>query len=840
MNEKFTNSNHDEEIARKLTQVAEQTHASPHFGAELEEKLRSTYKPQTGWWMAFHQVSPTLRWVGLMLLLAIVLSWSIRTLIPAPQPAAENTPAHPGISTALPEDAQNATPGPEGEGIDFRGAKLFMNAALPDSPGQTNVYQVIPSQPPTAEYARSLADRFGISSELYLSNGQLPNTSAYMVTDGKQQLIVYAENNYTYTSDMVTAARNYNGFENSNAETIIRDFLQSHGFDANSRFVDSGTFGGYTLQQLTPDGLPIQYDNYAQPAVRLTLTETGEVLSMTVLTVNYDPNGLGSFGIINAETAMQKLLDDNNSAGKIEASYSGPRQDFVPPVIWYHDYPDNKTVTIYGNISSNKAADAGQPAIVFIDAVQAVGNIAGMDALDYYTLIEATGQFMVEDGVRKFNVETWSSEVENASFFGSLRRDGGQVIVNDQNNGVGTEYILTDPPADLPSEVIYPESAVTVNGAVVGGKLYWTMIAYYADSNSMGGGGGGGGGLGFYPLNLSGTPIAFPTPTAIPEGTTYTTAQLASFLRYTVREGDTAGSIASEFKISLSELGRVNNLNENFVLMVGQVLTIPGVPGPTRLDGEEGMVQVQVFQKPDGRLREVYNFASTKDQMYYQVKGEDLQQLKEVANLPVKIWGEISYDDAGSAWLTFEKFELLYTDLPFEVLKGTQQMTELNSGSVVLFTSEGTTYIQVTPNGGYPDYSTYEGVDEVLLEVLRVPDETYAGYPAVRVFRSGLAVDPTTGNELKLPPVSSEPPIYPDPYGNADQYVQPDVTIESVELIYLANNPAYRDSENPEAPVGQGYMQPVWHFTGHYSNGDVLDVLVQALQQEYLSPELGQ
>ena len=40
MNDKFTNNNHDEDISRKLAQIAEQTHASGGFAAELEEKLR--------------------------------------------------------------------------------------------------------------------------------------------------------------------------------------------------------------------------------------------------------------------------------------------------------------------------------------------------------------------------------------------------------------------------------------------------------------------------------------------------------------------------------------------------------------------------------------------------------------------------------------------------------------------------------------------------------------------------------------------------------------------------------------------------------------------------------
>jgi len=841
MNEKLTNNieQDDDAIARKLSQVAEQTHANGQFAAELEQKLRGAHQPKAGWFTTFTQISPTLRWVALMIFLALVLSWSIKSLIPAPQPAAENTPISPDISTPTPgEDPLNPTPAP-GEGFYFRGAKLFMNAPLPDSPEQTNIYQVIEAQPATAEYAQSLAQQFGITGDVYLAQGQLPGSSAYMVTDGKQQLVVHGENNYTYTSDMVENNRSYNGIQHENAETIIREFLQSHGFSTNVKMVESGVFGGYTLQQLAPDNLPIEYENYAQPSVRITLTENGEVLGMTVILANYDPNGLGSFGIISAYEAMQILLDDNISAGKMETGHSGPDQNFVPPQIWYHEHADNESVTIYGNISSSKAVDEGIPTIVFIDAVQAVGNTNGMETLDYYTFIETTGQFIVENGVRKFNVESWNRDVQNASIFGGVRREGDQIIVNDQNNGSNTDYILVDPPADLPSEVNFPESAVTVNGAVVDGKLHWTIIDYFADASNMGGGGGGGGGgMGFYQLNLSGKPIPFPTATPAQSGTEYTAAELASFIRYTVQDGDTLGSIASAYNVSMSELNRVNNLSADNVIGVGWVLIIPGVTGPNRLDGEEGTMQVQIFEKPDGRLREAYTFISKKDQIYYQVKGENSTQLQDVANRPIKIWGTISYDEMGSAWLTFEKFESLYPDLQFEVLTGIQENTVVNGADVVLFTTEGTTYIQMISSGGYPDYSTYDDMGEIRLEVLQIPGETYAGYPTLRVFNSGLAVDPSTGQEMQLHRVTEKIEIVPDPYGNQDEYVPPDVTIERVELVYLTNHPAYRDSNNPEAPAGQSYIQPAWHFEGHYSNGDVVDILVQALKQEYLSPEL--
>lgn len=833
MNDKFTNNQHDEDIARKLTQIADQTNANVQFAAELEEKLRSAHQPKAGWWLTFHQISPTLRWVGLMVLLAIVLSWSIRTLIPAPQPAMENTPAAPELPTPTAVDEiQYMTPAP-GDSILFRGAKLFMNVPLPASPGQANVYTMIESQPATVEYAQSLAQQFGIASEVYLTQGQLPDSTAFMVTDGKQQLVVYAENNFSYTSDMVANSRTYYGTENENAEELIREFLEEHAFNTNIQLVDSSPFVGYIFQQLSPDGLPIEYDNYAQPSVRITLKEDGSVLNMTVVMVSYNPNPLGAFGIITAEEALQRLLDDNISTGKIETVFGGPDENFISPEIWYHEYPDNETVTIYGNVSSNQAVDPSKPAVVFIDSVQAIGNISGLDALDYYTFVQATGQYLDEGGVRKFNVESWSTDIQAAYAFGWARRQGDQIIVVNED-GSGTEYVLVDPPADIPLDITFPDTQMSVNGALIDGQLHWTMITYYLDG-SMGGGGGGGGGLGFYQLNLSGTPIPFPTSTPVQTGADYTPAEIASFIRYTVQDGDTLGSIASAYNVSISELNRVNHLSDDNVIAVGWTLIIPGVTGPMQLDGEEGMMQVQIFEKPDGRLREAYTFISKADQTYYQVEGENLKQLQDIANRPIKIWGTISYDEMGLQSLTFERFESLYPDLPFEVLTGTQQNTEIDGVNVVLFTTDGTTYVQITSSGGYPDYSVYEDMGEINLEVLRIPGETYAGYPTVRVFSSGPAVNPTTGAELQLPRVTDKIDVHPDPYGNADTYVPPDLNLESVELIYLTNNPAYPNSENPG---DQNYIQPVWHFQGHYSNGDVLDILVQALKEEYLSPEL--
>jgi len=94
MNDKFTNNmnREDEIIGQKLDRVANQTNISSQFASELEERLRIAHQPKMSWFASsFKQVSPTLRWVGLVLLLGLVLNWSIKSLIPAPQPATDNT-----------------------------------------------------------------------------------------------------------------------------------------------------------------------------------------------------------------------------------------------------------------------------------------------------------------------------------------------------------------------------------------------------------------------------------------------------------------------------------------------------------------------------------------------------------------------------------------------------------------------------------------------------------------------------------------------------------------------------------------------------------------------------
>jgi hypothetical protein len=89
---------------------------------------------------------------------------------------------------------------------------------------------------------------------------------------------------------------------------------------------------------------------------------------------------------------------------------------------------------------------------------------------------------------------------------------------------------------------------------------------------------------------------------------------------------------------------------------------------------------------------------------------------------------------------------------------------------------------------------------------------------------------------MELPRLADTIEVLPDPFGNADTYITPDVTIDTVELVYFTASPLY-GYDMPDAALKDGYIQPAWHFIGHYSTGDVIDVVVQALRMKYLSPD---
>ncbi|MBI3170606.1 MAG: LysM peptidoglycan-binding domain-containing protein [Chloroflexi bacterium] len=724
----------------------------------------------------------------------------------------------------------NATPGNESVGgYDYHGGKLFLTELLPESPASANVYTYIEDQPATLEEARALADRFGLDGEIYTTTfPQFPDKTGYIISDGKRMLTVYTANYFTYSADILVTNRGFYGASNDNAKAIITEFFEANGLDFPFRISDSNSNGMYWIHQLSPDGLPMRFDTFAMQVVSVTIGKNRKVTSMEANLMSYNPAAIGNYGIISAEEALNALLEGSDSIGMME---TGSSSDGEPPQQWHREYPDNQTAAISGSITKYESAIAGQSPLILINGIPVIGNTGELETLEAYTFVQLTGQFVVEDGLRKFSVETLNTEVSQGFVSGTLRSAGDQIILSSDDGS--HEYALLDPPTDLPLNTEIGKSYLGISGVITDGTMDWSSIQYFADASNMGGGGGGGG-SGFYQLNLTGTPVPFPTQ--IPSEETYSPSELAGFLKYTVEEADTLESIASKFDVPLEDLMRVNYITDPNVIETGRTLVIPGVQSSTRVEGETGLLQINVYDKPDGRKRIQYLFVSQKDGMYYELKGEDLEPFQEIVNRPVTIWGDISYDEAGSAFLDVEKFEIRYPDLQFQILKGKQQLQEINGTPVMLFTSEGVTYVILSPTGLYPDLN-YGGdfPEDISIEALIIPDETYEGYPALRVFNYAPALNPNTNEPFELTVMADKIRSIPDPYGNEDTYTQPDFIIDSVELEYYAMDPKMMYDTSDISADGQ-YIQPVWHFRGHYTNGAITDILVQALKQEFLSP----
>src|SRR5690349_21138940 len=356
MNEQFPNqmNSDDEKIAQKLSQVAEQTQANRQFAADLEEKLRSTHKPvRSGLVFGLSQISPAIRWAALLILLAVALSWSIRTLIPAPQPASNATPVAPIIETPTPAPAvlpdEKSTPSTEDRGYDWRGTKLYLSASLPQSPADAKIYVAKDELPATTTIVNQLGAQYGIQGNVYELPGSTVDALAFLLTDGKQRLYVQSDLSYDYYADYGA----YTYMSGSQVVTVeqasiaIDAFLKAHGLDVAYQVETSNLNPGmFYVLPLTPDGLTLRHDHNMPARLEITIDANNQVLRLTSYQTLFNPIE-GNYGIRTAEEAFQQVLSQSNviQNGVLEIMRSSGQSEAA---FWSRTYPDNQTLTLYG------------------------------------------------------------------------------------------------------------------------------------------------------------------------------------------------------------------------------------------------------------------------------------------------------------------------------------------------------------------------------------------------------------------------------------------------------------------------------------------------------------
>jgi len=812
------NLNPRDEFGSELKQLAQTIQPSPAFQNELEEKLKAAHKPKRGFALpSFRSLLPALGGALALAALAFALNWGIRNLAPIPpQPAAGNTPAP--VLTPTP-DARSESPSPAGEKYDRFGTTIYLQAALPSIPAEAALYNYQREQHASLEDARALAAQFGMGGAVYRTRSQIVTPDMdYLIVDGNRWLHVRSDQYFQYYPDYprYMAAVN-NGTPPADAEALIENFLQTHGFDFPHKILPSDIYGGFVAAPLTPDGRMICYEFFKCAGLHFTLDERG-ILYVDGILPKYESSG--QFGIISADEAFQKFLNANGAAGMLEGMHSpsGPIQT------WTRARPLDQTLTLYGYLASVPSAEGGAP-LVTLDGVAVTGDTSNVPPEYGNTLVEATGQFHEQNGVKIFALEKWViySNGEDG-LLGAISLQNGQVILNTMEDEI---FILPDA-SDLP----LPLDNVFVIGVRAGEVFQWRSIDL---RNIQGGGGGGGGGLGFYKLNLTGIPVPIPTP--IPQSFGGGGGGGGGGAAYTVKAGDTCQSIASAFGFSKDELVALNNLPADCsTLYIDQQLILPAasISQTQKIEGVRGYLSITIYKQADGSQRVDYGFLNDSAPFpYLMLEGENLEPLQAYQNRPVDIWGTIETRNGGQIFLKVDRYEIPFPDLKFQILRGRQTPVILDGQPVTLFTADdGKTYAQLNP-GGEVNGSTVGNLDdEVLIEALIVPNETFGSYPALRIFSASTAANLKTGEAQEMQ-ISADQVYIVDEAAEGEQ-APPSMIIERVELVYYMPDP--RDLAGTIEP-DQTYLQPAWLFAGHYSTGESFFILVQALKQEFLLPE---
>ncbi len=810
------------DTAQMLVDAADRIAPDPAFTSRLERRLAASYPATEVRSMPFvKKIAPALLAVLATLALIIVIEWMVRSLAPQHVPGAGQTPLPNNTEPYNPTLTMEPAPSPSVEPVkayDWRGISLSVAAALPESPDQSDIYLGQQDAHATLQDAAVLAQRFGIQGAVYETRGELPGTTDYVVTDGKQSLQVRSTGYAEYVADVVRAYNYFATAQRPEAVQVIQSFLESHGYKFPYTLEWDELRNGYMVEPLAADGAPLRYEFYSQPMMMVTLGPDGSVLRFQTNLLNVSAGPVGRVGIISAEDALQRLLDPNRTSGIIESMHSAMQ----PMQQWNRSYPLDQTLTFYGTVTSLHAADPSKAPFIQLDGYPATGDTRGLDQFAEPRFVAATGHFMQQQGVLWFSIDSWTTpEFQENSFEGTLHAETGQLLLT---TGDGQQLTLPDAPPDLP----LPFERAFVVGTRIGDTLDWKLIDNRMASTGGGGGGGGGGGSGFWKLNLSGTPVPFPTQPAAP-------VQVPGGTQYIVQQGDTLGSIAAANKTTIDALLQANNMRDASQLTLGQALVIPN-ESTQQVEALRGMLSITISKQPDGSQLPAYGFLPLNGGTYVLLEGAGLEALQSYNNRPVDVWGTMTAPlDGRIGTLQVNRFEIPFPDLRVEVLQGKQKIVDIQGQPATLFTTDdGKTYVQVL--GDATTGTSLIGVegDEVLLECVAIPGETLGGYPALRMFGGMLAVDPKSGLHLTLPVTADKPTIL-EATSARPPSARLSATIETIRLEHFVSDPRYAVPQPGAQPL---YFQPVWRFSGHYSNGDAFEVLIQATREEFLLPEL--
>ena len=741
------------------------------------------------------------------------LTWGIRAVLPAnvsTQAAQQltNTPASTeqgngqhGAPTAISTTSLEATDDvtqtePVQAAVSASAPGLFPTTGFdfpqgfPESPASVNLYQMQLPEAITPERALQMAARLGVAGGVYSMPSEGFDQTIYEVTDGFELLrfINFAEQfvfETGYTDPMYSdrVPLSYN-----EQLQIATDYLNSFGlldqpYQAEPSAIEQG------VVRFTPllDGHRVIYGNGQNPGnmewISVQVNPSGQV-SLVMYSQQHFTT-LGEYPILSAAQAWDRLSADNAN----QRSYFAvmPAEQTNTYHVWSRTYPLGQTVDLHGYIYARHPVDPADPVLVYFNNYL-VPNGAELAALDPGANIHAWGQFIQdEDGNRLFEVESWEiSPIVEEYYEGTIQRMDtlGLLVTADSTR------TLPDLPQDVPDGM-----QVFVTGIPQAGNpsvLDWIQISggnypnSYYTSRSCGGFGGGGGG-GSENVNFGSGSFALPrlepvfSPTATPEPGPY---PIGEYL-----DGITGRIYA------------VNHLYAN---------------GSSLL--EYNIITDPIDEAPIGG--------------FYRLEGPATTGLEQLQGLPVRIWGRMTGNIDYTPIITLDQWEPQYPGLSIQQWNGTEEIVTLEGQDVILLTAEsGEAFVlQSSLTWGAEGNLIGNLGDTIEIEGYVIPERQLGGYPVIQDLSAGMPPDDEVTSDDVI--------IYDHTFDAPDvnSLLAGQVTIDHIELAYASitmHNCLSSHATDPNI-LPSLTVQPVWVFTGHFADGRIIVIQVQALPEEYL------
>jgi hypothetical protein len=699
-------------------------------------------------------------------------------ILPPPPTAIEQTP-FPATPTPIPPPAQ------AGPVSLFPKVQFTFLTEFPASPDQVEVYQQQFSEPITADLARQAAAQLGVSGELvqYTGEGGWPIYEAH----GGGSVVRFLGYTDQFMYEVIpnageTSPDRYPSFEQQAA--VAEDFLRQKGLLEGTYRVEpiQSDPGVVRFVQLLDDsevryGVGINRMGSTLQWIEVSLTAEGAVSTVAYNAHHFQ--SAGQYPILSAQQAWERFSASSTGAYGMYAVLAAEQP--VTYRSWLRDYPAG-LVHIYDYAVSFQSADGGAPLVQF-GRYPLTGNVQGMETGKF---LHAWGQIVLDtQGLKTFQVEGWElSTLADSYLSGTVSRQGDTATLQTDD---GQWLPLPDLPADVPEG-----EQVNVRGVILNGSLDWSYIdtgeipGSYGYTQSCGGGGGGGSQT--PDSNFGGQSLAWLAPAGMPLAPTQ-----------------------------------------------------PGLPyqaGDT-LDGEVGNVWVTIHKYADHTEIEAAMWVETADETFVAyLSGSGLSGIEQYHALPIKVWGRVDRTTSSEMYFTVDRFEEAYPGLRLQAWIGTEEAVTLEGKEALLFTALDGQQFVLKNSIGYGDLVRVgRPGDTVLREGLLIPGLTFGGYPLVQELSGQMANGMTDLSGYTI--TSSQPSVYDHtqevPVVSPESIIQGQVSIEQIELVYLAQSlagcPADAAGYNPDML----YVQPVWRFRGSFADGRRFEVLVQALTDSNLT-----